>query len=76
MNNEIGWINPLKLTSMGNANMGTLQVGSPFGATQNQYQGFVWIYVQSSSSNVVDISTCIKTPCSNSANRLSNKISF
>ncbi len=76
MNNEIGWINPLNLTSMGNANMGTVQVGSPYGATQDQYQGFVWIYVQSSSSNLVEISSCFKSPCSNSVNRLSNKISF
>ena len=78
-NNEIGWTNPLNLTSMGQSNMGTMQEGSCYGATQDQYQGFVWVKSLTASTpgeKRVSVCTCFEKPCSLINNRLENYISF
>ena len=78
-NNEIGWTNPLNLTSMGVSNMGTMQEGSCYGATQDQYQGFVWVRSLTASTpgdKRVSVCTCFEKPCSSINNRLENYIRF
>jgi prepilin-type N-terminal cleavage/methylation domain-containing protein len=77
--NRLKWTNPLNLTSMGSSNMGTMQVGSCYGATQDNYQGFVWVRSKTASTpsdKNVEICTCFKSPCNNSSNRLEIEIPF